>query len=263
MTGAGTGKRIRLVHWNEAEAKERAERLRATGHRVDSERIAPAGLRALAEDPPDAIVIDLDRLPSQGRDLGLQLRTRAGTRQVPLVFVGGRPDKVQRVRELLPDAEYTNWAEIHAVLEQVEPLAEPLVPASVFAAYTGTPLPKKLGIKAGDTVALVGAPEAFENTLGELPEGVEVHRRLGDEAGLVLWFTRSRQELEAGLGQRAARLAEARLWILWPKKASGLVSDLSQNEVRQAGLAAGLVDFKICSVDDVWSGLCFTRRKHK
>ena len=163
MTDAGTAKRIRLVHWNEAEAKERAERLRATGHRVDSERIAPAGLRALAEDPPDAIVIDLDRLPSQGRDLGLQLRTRAGTRQVPLVFVGGRPDKVQRVRELLPDAEYTTWAEIHAVLEQVEPLAEPLVPASVFAAYTGTPLPKKLGIKAGDTVALVGAPEAFEN----------------------------------------------------------------------------------------------------
>jgi hypothetical protein len=233
---------------------------------VEFEPLTPAGLRAMAENPPHAVVIDLGRLPSQGRDLGLQLRTRASTRRVPLVFVGGRPDKVQRVRELLPDAAYTTWPEIDAVLETVEPLEEPVVPESVFAPYAGTPLPKKLGIKAGATVALLGAPEDFETTLGDLPPEVEI-RRDPATAGrvrkpdLVLWFTHSLQELHAGLSERAAQLGGGRLWILWPKKASGVISDLAQNEVRRAGLAVGLVDFKICSVDAVWSGLCFTRRK--
>jgi len=108
---------------------------------------------------------------------------------------------------------------------------------------------------------LVGAPEGFERTLGDVPEGVVLRRELAGGMDIVLWFTRSRQELQAGLGEMAARAGEGRLWILWPKKASGVVSDLSQNEVRRAGLEAGLVDFKICAVDATWSGLCFTRRK--
>jgi hypothetical protein len=258
--------RVRLVHWNEAEAEERAGWLRSDGFDVDYEPLTPARLRQMGEDPPDAVVIDLGRLPAQGRDLGLQLRTRAGTRRVPLVFVGGRPDKVERVRELLPDAAYTTWAEIGAVLETLELLEEPVVPDSVFAAYAGTPLAKKLGIKAGATVALVGAPEDFETTLGDLPPEAKVRRTLASpgrqgQPDLALWFTRSLAELHTGLGEMAAGMGTGKLWILWPKKASGVLSDLSQNEVRQAGLAAGLVDFKICSVDAVWSGLCFTRRK--
>lgn len=252
---------VRLIHWNESEARERAGWLRAAGYQVDSKPLTPAGLRALGEDPPDVVVIDLGRLPSQGRDLGLQLRTRAGTRRVPLVFVGGQPGKVERVRELLPDATYTTWAQIHAVLEAAEPPKEPLVPDSVFAAYGGTPLPKKLGIRPGCSVALVNAPDGFEGTLGDLPGDVAVHRGLGGEPDLILWFARSLEELESGLSHMAVQVGEGRLWILWPKKASGVVSDLSQHEVRRAGLDAGLVDFQICSVDAVWSGLCFTRRK--
>lgn len=263
MAAPGSKQRIRLVHWHEAEAEQRAGWLRSAGYQVDAQPLTPAGLRTLGENPPDAVVIDLGRLPSHGRDMGLQLRIRATTRRVPLVFVGGRPDKVQRVRELLPDAVYTTWEQIGSALEQVEPLDEPVVPASVFEAYTATPLPKKLGIQAGHTVALVGAPDGFPATLGELPEGVKVGRGPGGEADVILWFTRSLGELKAGLQQMAAQVGERRLWILWPKKASGVVSDLSQNEVRQAGLEAGLVDFKICSVDAVWSGLCFTRRKSR
>lgn len=263
MQSGSQVQRIRLIHWNEAEAKERAGWLREAGYRVEAEPLTPAGLRAIGEDPPAAVVIDLGRLPSQGRDLGVQLRMRASTRRVPLVFVGGQAGKVQRVRELLPDAVYTTWEGIGTGLEQAlaQPPDEPVVPGSAFEAYAGVPLPKKLGIKPGSSVDLVGAPEGFEATLGDLPEDVRLSRERTVEPGITLWFTRSLQELHADLSEMAAWTGEGWLWILWPKKTSGVSSDLTQSEVRQAGLDAGLVDFKICSVDATWSGLCFTRRK--
>lgn len=256
-------KRIRLVHWHAAEAEERAGWLRVLGYEVDPEPLSPAGLRALGQDPPAAVVVDLGRLPSQGRDLGLQLRLRAATRHLPLLFVGGKPEKVERVREVLPDAVFTTWDGIGPALEaaMASPPADPVVPKSAFDVYAGTPLPKKLGIKSGSTVALVGAPKGFEATLGDLPEGVTVSRELADQPEVTLWFTRSQSALEAGIDEMAEQAGEGRLWIVWPKKVSGVASDLSQQVVRQVGLDAGLVDFKVCSVDATWSGLCFTRRK--
>ena len=108
--------RIRLIHWDPAEAGQRAQRLQAAGYEVDSETLDGAGLRRLRDDPPDAVVIDLGRRPSQGRDVGLTLRKYVATRRVPLVFVGGVADKVARVREFLPDAVYTTWDKIHGAL---------------------------------------------------------------------------------------------------------------------------------------------------
>ena len=254
---------IRLIHWNAAEARERAGWLRALGYQVDCEPLTPAHLRVLGEDPLAAVVIDLGRLPSQGRDLGMQVRMRATTRFLPLVFVGGKPEKVARVREILPDAVYTTWDEVGPALATAiaHPPADPVVPGSIFDVYAGTLLPKKLGINVGSTVALVEAPDGFETTLGELPEGVVLSREITGPPDVTLWFTRSRQELEEGIAGMGAVAGAGRLWIIWPKKASGVVSDLSQNVVRQTGLASGLVDFKVCSVDATWSGLCFTRRK--
>lgn len=254
---------VRLIHWNATEAKERSGWLRALGYRVDCEPLTPAGLRALGEDPPAAVVIDLGRLPSQGRDLGMQIRKRAATRPLPLVFVGGKPEKVAPVREILPDAAFATWDQIAPALAAAiaHPPTDPVVPGSLFDVYAGTPLPNKLGIKAGSTVALVDAPDGFETTLGELPDGVVLSREIAGPPDVTLWFTRSRQELEEGVAGMGAVAGAGRLWIIWPKKASGVVSDLSQNVVRQTGLASGLVDFKICSVDATWSGLCFTWRK--
>ena len=83
--------RIRLIHWKAAEAEERAGWLRAAGYEVVYETLNPTSLRELSENPPTAVVIDLGRLPMQGRDVGLLLRQRKGTRNVPLVFVGGKP----------------------------------------------------------------------------------------------------------------------------------------------------------------------------
>ena len=254
---------IRLIHWDAAAAEERGDFLRSAGFDVLHEPLTPAGLRALREDPPSAIVVDLSRAPSQGRDMALGLRKHKATRNVPLVFVGGDPTKVARIRELLPDAVYTTWDAIEAALDHaiVHPPEDPVVPRSTFDAYAGTPLPKKLGIKANSIVTLLGAPEGFEDTLGKLPRGAGLRRSDPDPHGVNLWFVRSRQELEDQIEGMGALAKGGGLWIAWPKKASGVVSDLSQTVVRRTGLGSGLVDFKICSIDATWSGLRFSQRK--
>ncbi len=103
--------RVLLVHWNAEEAAERIERLRKAGYETDFHADQDgAGFRAIRDAPPNAFVIDLSRVPSHGRDLGVWLRQQKPTRAVPLVFVGGDPDKVARVKKLLPDATYTEWS---------------------------------------------------------------------------------------------------------------------------------------------------------
>lgn len=259
-------RRICLVHWNVTEAEKRSEQLRSAGYDVNGDLLDSAGLRRLRDDPPDAVVIDLSRLPSQGRDVGLTLRKYVATRQVPLVYVGGASDKVARVREFLPDAVYTTWDEINGMLEQAiaHPPVDPVVPGSVFDVYAGTPLPKKLGIKPQSIVVLVDAPEGFEGTLGELPGGATIRRQerpSPEPPDLILWFVRSREVLEHRMNEIGSSIGSGGLWIIWPKKSSAVVSDLSQVIVRQVGLASGLVDYKVCAVDATWSGLRFARRK--
>ena len=229
------------------------------------ERAAYAGraLRALRADPPDAVVIDLSRLPAQGRDLGVALRRSKSTRRVPLVFVGGSRAKVAGVKQHLPDAAYGDWRGIRPTLRRAiaHPPTDPVKPASALAAYSGTPLPKKLGIKPDSVVALVGAPEGFEDLLGELPEGVTLRPRAQGRCDLIVWFAASRRELERRVARLGSVAGAGGLWIAWPKKASGVVTDLSERVVREAGLAAGLVDYKIAAIDETWSGLRFARRK--
>jgi hypothetical protein len=137
------------------------------------------------------------------------------------------------------------------------------VAVAIPAGYSGTPLPKKLGIKPGTVLRLIGAPGGFRETLGELPEGVSVREDARGQANLTLWFLSSRKGLDRGIREVTARLEGGSLWMFWPKKASGVVTDLTQMEVREAGLAAGLVDYKVCAVDAIWSGVLFTRRKGK
>jgi hypothetical protein len=258
--------RVRLVHWKPEESGARAKvsRLRAAGHRVRIEK--PEGmafLRSLRESPPQVLVIDLDRVPSHGRDIALAVRHQKATRSIPLVLAGGETEKVQRIRRHLPDAVFTSWRGIRAAIRRAiaHAPAEPVVPASALAGYSGTPLPRKLGIKPGFTVALVGAPEGFERTLGKLPEGASLRHSARGHADLTLWFVTRRADLERRMKAMAARTERGHLWIVWPKKASGMRTDLGQKEVRAAGLAEGIVDFKIAAVDPTWSGLCFARRK--
>ena len=130
------------------------------------------------------------------------------------------------------------------------------------AGYSGTPLPKKLGIAPGKRVALDGAPDGFEKTLGRLPEGARCARGLRGAPDVALVFVRSNAALAARFARAAAAVAEgARLWIAWPKKTSKLAGDVREDTVRACGLAQGWVDYKVCAVDADWSGLCFAKRK--
>lgn len=256
--------RLRLLHWHEGEGRARAAQLAALGYAVDFEpRFGPEQLKALGASPPDGLVIDLTRLPSQGRDVALALRERRTTRAVPLVFAGGAAEKIERVRASLPDAAFLAWEGIGAALPEALAAApaSPIVPAHRLAGYSGTPLPQKLGIKSGMRVALVAAPEGFRATLGGLPPEVALRADARAAADLYLLFVRSRADYARRLAALAPKLGGAALWVIWPKKTSALAGDLGENEVRARGLAAGLVDFKVCAVDATWSGLKFVRRK--
>jgi hypothetical protein len=255
---------VSLIHWNADEAAERAELVRAAGYRVDCPPLSgPELLRRLLSDPPLAVIIDLSRLPSQGRDIGLAFRRYKSTRRIPLVFAGGDPDKVERIRTHLPDAVYTPWSRMPSALRRAiaHPPASPRVPSSALEGYSGTPLPKKLGIKPDSKVVLLGAPGGFPASLGELPPGVRFAAGNAGCGDLTLWFIRSSKDLRRGIARVALQIADTPLWIIWPKKTSPLASDLTQQDVRNAGLAEGLVDYKICAIDATWSGLLFRRRK--
>ncbi len=253
-----------LIHWNAEEAKSKATVLRRSGFKTT--HILPRGmpsLRVIAEKPPSVVIIDLSRLPSQGRDIAIILRKNGKTRNVPLVLVGGERDKIAGIRKHLPDATYASWSTIRSSLKRalVRPKTELVVPKSALAGYSGTPLPKKLGILRGLTVALIDAPDEFEQTLGRLPEGVKLLRDPRGTQTLTLWFTTSLHDYQSHIRNIAA-LTE-RVWIIWPKHSSGVQTDLSERNVREVGLSVGLVDYKVCAVDARWSGLLFTHRKTK
>lgn len=255
---------VLFLHWKKEEIAERAARLRRAGYRVSLLSVLDGEtMRSLRDDPPAALIIDLARLPSHGRAVALALRQEKGTRHVPIVFVGGEPEKIARVRRELPDAIYTDWPGIGGAMKKA--LAwkneKPVVPGAM-AGYSGTPLPRKLGVDGQRTVLLMSPPSDFDKAI-ELTKGdARLVNGPRAKADLVMLFVKTQAELKRGLPKALRGLADGGgLWIAWPKKSSGVASDLSESVVRTTGLKAGLVDYKVCAIDDTWSGLKFTRRR--
>ena len=132
-----------------------------------------------------------------------------------------------------------------------------------MAGYSGTPLPKKLGIKPGHRVAALNAPRTADSTIAEMAAEVPVLPRLSGKApfNVIILFCFTSKDLHNSFSKAAAALAQdGGLWVAWPKKSSGLQSDLDENDVRDYGLDQGLVDNKVCAIDDTWSGLRFVVR---
>ena len=127
--------------------------------------------------------------------------------------------------------------------------------------YSGTPLPKKLGIKEASTVVLVSAPDRFEQTLGELPQGARLRHGNRGARQITIWFVTSSKELERRLEAIAASVGEGTLWVAWPKQSSDMAGDVTEDGVRDVALPRGLVDTKVCAIDETWSGLRLTRRR--
>jgi hypothetical protein len=246
-------RRVVVLHFNPPNLDKRLARL--TGFAVEAVMpTGPADLKPLRERPPDAFVVDLDRRPSEGRSVAVQLRRYASTRPVPLVFAGGEEDQVARVRNLLPDATYVSWQGVVGGLKVAKPLEKPVVP-STMDAYSQTELEPKLGVRDGTTLLLLGAPDGFcKARRAELVEE--------GPAQLVMLFSPSVADLERDFAAAKQAIAPGgTLWICWPKKASRVESDLGQAEVRRYAMDRGLVDFKVAAIDATWSGLRFSRKK--
>ena len=128
--------------------------------------------------------------------------------------------------------------------------------------YSGTPLAKKLGIKAGSTMFVSGAPESYPKLLAPLPSSVTFARKVTDAVDLVHLFVTRRSKLQSSLAvYRAAIRPDATIWTSWPKKSSKMPTDITEDTIREVALPLGLVDVKVCAIDDVWSGLKLVVRK--
>jgi CheY-like chemotaxis protein len=255
--------RIRLLHWKAVEAAGLLELLRGAGHQVDyEETFRPALMRQWRESPPDAFVIDLTRLPSHGREIAVALRQSRATRQVPLVFCDGAEEKIAAIRALLPDASYCTRGTLKSTLRKAlknRPQA-PVVPKDMMQRYAARTAAQKLGIKAGSKVALIDAPRDAVRALGELPEGVS----LGEDEGVadvILTFSQDPASLAAQLSRLRRRAAAGKLWVLWRKGGSVARGEVTENVVRDHALALGLVDYKVCAVNEVWSAILFAPRR--
>lgn len=130
------------------------------------------------------------------------------------------------------------------------------------AGYSGTPLAKKLGIEEGHAVALLKAPDGFESTLEGLPDAVSIRTSARGTNDVVVSFHTKRADLEQRLPTLVRAMdVDGGLWLAWPKKASGVPTDITEDTVREVALPLGLVDNKVCAIDDTWSGLRVVWRK--
>ncbi|HST79630.1 MAG TPA: DUF3052 domain-containing protein [Verrucomicrobiae bacterium] len=130
-----------------------------------------------------------------------------------------------------------------------------------MAGYSGTPLVQKIGIKPGHRIILRNHPPSFLKDLGPMPDGAEHTEELTGKANVIVCFTDRKAELQKKFRQLAGKLVpDGMLWISWPKKASGMPTDLTEDVVREVGLDCGLVDVKVCAIDNTWSGLKFVIR---
>jgi uncharacterized protein YeaC (DUF1315 family) len=255
--------RIHLVSWDKANVDSQISALK--DRRLDIIFGVPRDrtfFQSVENEAPDAIVIDLARSPSQGRDIAVNFRSRKSTRAIHIVYISGGESSIA-IKALLPDATFSTWeTAVNDIREAcAHPLPNPVVPGSIFAAYSGVPLAKKLGIKSGSSVLVIRPPSEFKKLLGKLPEGVKLCQDDKDNCNILLWFIRSQADLNQEIVSMAARPDFKSLWMIWPKKSSKLASDLTQQIIRETGLSHGLVDYKICSLDDAWTGLCFAKRK--
>jgi hypothetical protein len=256
---------VRLICWKEDLARERAALLKAARLEVDASPLNTSRLIGrIKANPPSAIVIDLDRMPSHGLAVGVILRRSSSTRRIPLVFAGGADEKVARIRRELPDAVFTPWSAIAPSVRGAvkNAPAEPLKPPPFIERYETSGLVRKLGLKPGMVCSLLHPPEGFEERIDDLPENLEFQPKITATTALAIWFVRTRAEMEFAAERASLRLPQgASLWIVYPKRTGRYRADFTLTDVRAAALAAGMVDYKICAVDDDWTGLKFARRK--
>jgi hypothetical protein len=250
--------RVRIVHWKAPEAGPLIEACRACGFEVEYDDVNGGLLvKMIRQKPPDALAIDLTRLPSHGRDVAIYLRRTKYARYIPLVFVDGAPEKVEAIRRELPDAAFTTSKRLCAAIQSAcaKRIADPVLPPDLMERYSARTVAQKLGIRTGATAAVIDAPRDYAAALGELPEGAELVENPDSIQAVTLWFVRDPREYQAGLRRMRTIAHQTKLWVVWRK------GSLTDRVVRQEANEVGLVDYKICAVNAQWSAMAFARRK--
>jgi hypothetical protein len=192
--------------------------------------------------------------------MGVWLRHRKATREIPLVYVEGDPQKIAQVKAVLPDAVYTQTSELGPVLRKAckGRVSNPVVPPSAMERFKTKTAAQKLGIVAASKAAVIDAPRDYAAVLGDMPEDAELLEDPDAVQPVTLWFIRDSEAMLAGLRRMRAVAAKTKLWILWPKAQT---NRFREGSIRELGIAHGLVDYKICSVNDQWSGILFARKR--
>lgn len=236
--------------------------LRAAGHQVAyDEKIVPGLFSKIRSSPPDAFVISLGRLPSHGREVATFLRGAKTTRHIPIVFVDGVPEKVAAIRRQIPDAAYTSLERLVPALEHAlaHPPAAPVVPPAMMERYRARTTAQKLGIGSGARVGLLDPPRDYTSVLGPMPDGVSFIEGGSRGCPVILWFVTDAGAYRSRLPQTRALAAQSKFWIVWPK--GGGARGITPGYIRETANSVGLVDYKICSVNDRWSAIAFARKK--
>lgn len=253
--------RVRILHWKPAESAPLIEACRACGFEVEYDDAPfPALVKSIRRNQPDALVIDLTRLPSHGREAAMAVRRTKYSRHIPIVFVDGEPEKVAAVRKHLPDATFATRKQLCSRIKAAcaHPVANPISPPGVMERYGSRTKAQKLGIGEGSTVALIDPPRDYQALFGRLPEGVELIENPASTHPVTLWFVRDPEAYLAALHRMRAIAGKTRLWVIRPK---GPKTELNEKFLRQAANEAGLVDYKICAIGEQWTGMIFARRK--
>jgi hypothetical protein len=245
-----------MLHWRDPKALLGA--LRKAGYQVDFDERPTITTIRKAE--PAAMVIDLSVTPSRGRDYAVYLRGSKSMRHLPIVFVDGEPEKVQKIRDLLPDAVYTTLGQVGGAVKRAiakAPVA-PVVPPQYMQRWTGRTTAQKMGIAVGSRVAVIDPPPDYARVLGELPDGASLEEDSGEVLPVTIWFVRDPEEYIRALPRKRSIAARSKFWVAWPK---GKRAGINQFVIRDAALQLGLVDYKICSVNEVWTAMVFAVKK--
>lgn len=250
---------VRLLHWNASEAVAIQDLLLKAGFQVDYDQTFDSvSMRKLRENPPAVFVIDLSRLPSYGREIAIARRQSPKTRQVPIVFLEGAPEKVKLIHDVLHDATYCTHIELINTLKNIQPAQTFVKPVTMMDRYGSRTTAQKLGIIEGSTVALINPPRNITAVLDEFPGGIEL---VEQDGAVTLCFVNSADSLRADMSHVRGWATKTKLWILWRKKSAPGHDGVTDRLVRETGVDLRLVDYKICSVDKTWSAMLFARKR--
>lgn len=259
--------RLFYLHWHEREAKERVRPLVAAGHKVSThwsvEKTAEFGAMLT-----DVVIISQDRLPSHGRAVAAVFWEAQNRRAIPIIFAGGEPAKVAATKAKFPFAVYCRADELVETVNAVLRNPPAPLPPKVKRApphtpgYSGKPLAVKLGVAEDQRIYLAHAPKEMDEWLGQLPANAKRISKAAAPINLAVLFHTSAKELKMEFASVAKLMApKGMLWVSWPKKASKVDTDITEDIVRKTGLPLDWVDVKVCAVSEVWSGLKFLRRR--